>query len=245
MAQIQYSQSSIAGLKEALAALQAQAAAVGTGSTAALAEAINAEVTARANAINAAVSPISTLVTTINGDSTTVGSFRKEIADLIGAAPEALNTLKEIADYIAVNPNASVADAINAAIASVNAAVAAIEHTRSLDAAYLDNLVSNYIEKTEEETVTITVDMLDSAGNVGVMLNFGIYHILNNSTVRHVTAEGVTYDLEASNGEGGLVIPALTGYLIPEIGTLVGKTVTVQYTHLGDATSVRNTLYPS
>ena len=53
MAQIQYSQSSIAGLKEALAALQAQAAAVGTGSTAALAEAINAEITARTNAINA------------------------------------------------------------------------------------------------------------------------------------------------------------------------------------------------
>jgi hypothetical protein len=233
MAQIQYSQSSIAGLKEALAALQAQAAAVGTGSTAALAEAINAEVTARTNAINAAVSPISTLVATINGDSTTVGSFRKEIADLIGTAPEALNTLKEIADYIAVNPNATVADAINAAIASVNASVAALAATVTANKDQVSALLNGgVVTGTTIETVLVTSDVepLNLAHPVIVVLNQG--------TVQHVTAEGVTYDLRVTNGEGAIFIDALDGYLATEIGTLVDKTVTIQYTHFLDGAAL-------
>lgn len=233
MAQIQYSQSSIAGLKEALAALQAQAAAVGTGSTAALAEAINAEITARTNAINAAVSPVSTLVATINGDSTTVGSFRKEIADLIGAAPEALNTLKEIADYIAVNPNASVADAINAAIASVNATVANLAATVTANKDQVSALLSGgVVTGTTVETVLVTSDVepLNLAHPVMVVLNQG--------TVQHVTAEGVTYDLRVSNGEGAIFIDTLDGYLATEIGTLVGKTVTIEYTHFLDSAAL-------
>lgn len=39
----------------------------------------------------------------INGDSTTEGSFRKAIADVVAAAPEDLDTLKEIADKLAGN----------------------------------------------------------------------------------------------------------------------------------------------
>lgn len=39
----------------------------------------------------------------INGDSTTEGSFRKAIADVVAAAPEDLDTLKEIADKLADN----------------------------------------------------------------------------------------------------------------------------------------------
>ena len=52
----------------------------------------------------------------IDGDESTVGSFRKLVKDsidgLIDGAPVALNTLKEIADYIDVNPDADVAAAI-------------------------------------------------------------------------------------------------------------------------------------
>lgn len=234
MAQIQYSQSSIAGLKEALAALQAQAAAVGTGSTAALAEAINAEITARTNAINAAITPISTLVATINGDSTTVGSFRKEIADLIGAAPEALNTLKEIADYIAVNPNASVADAINAAIASVNATVANLAATVTANKDQVSALLSGgVVTGTTVETVLVTSDSQPLA-----LAHSPVMVVLNQGTVRHVTAEGVTYDLPVSNGEGAVFIDTLDGYLATEIGTLVGKTVTIEYTHFLDSAAL-------
>jgi ABC-type transporter Mla subunit MlaD len=234
MAQIQYSQSSIAGLKEALAALQAQAAAVGTGSTVALAEAINAEIAARNEAINTAISPVSTLVATINGDSTVVGSFRKEIADLIGAAPEALNTLKEIADYISVNPNASVADAINAAIASVNASVAALTATVNANKDQVSALLSSgVVTGTSVETVLVTSDSQPLS-----LAHSPVMSVLNQSTVRHITAEGVTYDLRVSNGEGAVFIDTLDGYLATEIGTLVGKTVTIEYTHFLDSTTL-------
>lgn len=39
----------------------------------------------------------------VNGDSNTEGSFRKAIADVVAAAPEDLDTLKEIADKLAGN----------------------------------------------------------------------------------------------------------------------------------------------
>lgn len=46
---------------------------------------------------------LSNLVNIINGDSNTKGSFRKTIKDLIGGAPEAYDTLKEIADKLKNN----------------------------------------------------------------------------------------------------------------------------------------------
>lgn len=48
---------------------------------------------------------LSNLVNIINGDSNTKGSFRKTIKDLIGGAPEAYDTLKEIADKLKNNDN--------------------------------------------------------------------------------------------------------------------------------------------
>ncbi len=52
----------------------------------------------RATAAEAAMQSI---INIINGSSETEGSFRKAIADLIGGAPESLDTLKEIADKLA------------------------------------------------------------------------------------------------------------------------------------------------
>lgn len=46
---------------------------------------------------------ISDKLAIVNGDSNTEGSFRKAIADVIAAAPEDLDTLKEIADKLADN----------------------------------------------------------------------------------------------------------------------------------------------
>jgi hypothetical protein len=60
----------------------------------------------------------------VNGDNTVVGSFRKAIADVVDGAPVAMDTLKKIADYISVNPDANVADAITS---HVDAAVAALK----------------------------------------------------------------------------------------------------------------------
>lgn len=61
-----------------------------------LLDAETARATAKENEIKAQVD-------IINGDSTTEGSFRKAIADVVAAAPEDLDTLKEIADKLAGN----------------------------------------------------------------------------------------------------------------------------------------------
>lgn len=60
---------------------------------------LTAEVTARTNADK----DINKKIDVINGDSKTDGSIKKAIADVIDAAPEAYDTLKEIADKLKDN----------------------------------------------------------------------------------------------------------------------------------------------
>ena len=94
---------------------------------------LNAEVTratAKENEIKAEVD-------IINGDSTTEGSFRKAIADVVGAAPEAYDTLKEIADKL--NENDDLHTAINEAIATKATTVALNEEVTRAKAAEAEN----------------------------------------------------------------------------------------------------------
>ena len=94
---------------------------------------LNAEVTratAKENEIKAEVD-------VINGDSTTEGSFRKAIADVVGAAPEAYDTLKEIADKL--NSNDDLHTAINDAIATKATTVALNEEIIRAKAAEAEN----------------------------------------------------------------------------------------------------------
>ncbi len=94
---------------------------------------LNAEVTratAKENEIKAEVD-------VINGDSTTEGSFRKAIADVVGAAPEAYDTLKEIADKL--NENDDLHAAINDAIATKATTVALNEEIARAKAAEAEN----------------------------------------------------------------------------------------------------------
>ena len=94
---------------------------------------LNAEVTratAKENEIKAEVD-------IINGDSTTEGSFRKAIADVVGAAPEAYDTLKEIADKL--NSNDDLHTAINDAIATKATTVALNEEIIRAKAAEAEN----------------------------------------------------------------------------------------------------------
>ena len=94
---------------------------------------LNAEVTratAKENEIKAEVD-------VINGDSTTEGSFRKAIADVVGAAPEAYDTLKEIADKL--NSNDDLHTAINDAIATKATTAALNEEITRAKAAEAQN----------------------------------------------------------------------------------------------------------
>ena len=94
---------------------------------------LNAEVTratAKENQIKAQVD-------IINGDSTTEGSFRRAIADVVGAAPEAYDTLKEIADKL--NQNDDLHTAINEAIATKATTVALNEEITRAKAEEAEN----------------------------------------------------------------------------------------------------------
>ena len=94
---------------------------------------LNAEVTratAKENEIKAEVD-------IINGDSTTEGSFRKAIADVVGAAPEAYDTLKEIADKLSQNDDLHTA--INEAIATKATTAALNEEITRAKAAEAEN----------------------------------------------------------------------------------------------------------
>lgn len=94
---------------------------------------LNAEVTratAKENEIKAQVD-------VINGDSTTEGSFRKAIADVVGAAPEAYDTLKEIADKLSQNDDLHTA--INEAIATKATTTALNEEVTRAKAAEAEN----------------------------------------------------------------------------------------------------------
>ena len=94
---------------------------------------LNAEVT-RATAKE---NEIKAYVDVINGDSTTEGSFRKAIADVVGSAPEAYDTLKEIADKLSQNDDLHTA--INDAIATKATTVALNEEITRAKAAEAEN----------------------------------------------------------------------------------------------------------
>lgn len=76
---------------------------------------------------------ISDKLAIVDGDSNTEGSFRKAIADVIAAAPEDLDTLKEIADKLAGNDDLHTA--LNQAITEkADASALANEVSRATDA---------------------------------------------------------------------------------------------------------------
>lgn len=91
-------------------------------------EDLNAKIKAEQTRAEGKEKEISDKLAIVDGDSNTEGSFRKAIADVIAAAPEDLDTLKEIADKLAGNDDLHTA--LNQAI------------TEKADASALTNEVS-------------------------------------------------------------------------------------------------------
>ena len=78
-------------------------------------EGLSAKIQAEQTRAEGKEKEISDKLAIVDGDSNTEGSFRKAIADVIAAAPEDLDTLKEIADKLAGNDDLHTA--LNQAIA--------------------------------------------------------------------------------------------------------------------------------
>lgn len=93
-------------------------------------EDLSAKIKAEQNRAEGKEKEISDKLAIVDGDSNTEGSFRKAIADVIAAAPEDLDTLKEIADKLAGNDDLHTA--LNQAITEkADASALANEVTRA------------------------------------------------------------------------------------------------------------------
>lgn len=121
---------------------------------------------------------ISDKLAIVDGDSNTEGSFRKAIADVIAAAPEDLDTLKEIADKLAGNDDLHTA--LNQAITEkVDASALANEVTRATDvendlrtaidtkadATALSNYVLTTALNQQVDTLNAAISAKQDAGN--------------------------------------------------------------------------------
>lgn len=121
---------------------------------------------------------ISDKLAIVDGDPNTEGSFRKAIADVIAAAPEDLDTLKEIADKLAGNDDLHTA--LNQAITEkADASALANEVTRATgaendlrtaigtkaDATALSNYVLTTALNQQVDTLNAAISAKQDAGN--------------------------------------------------------------------------------
>lgn len=93
---------------------------------------------------------ISDKLAIVDGDSNTEGSFRKAIADVIAAAPEDLDTLKEIADKLAGN------DDLHTALNQAITEKADVSSLRAGLSRKQDKITVNEVDVTDIETADIT-----------------------------------------------------------------------------------------
>lgn len=150
---------------------------------------------------------ISDKLAIVDGDSNTEGSFRKAIADVIAAAPEDLDTLKEIADKLAGNDDLHTA--LNQAITEkADASALANEVTRATgvendlrtaidtkaDATALSNYVLTTALNQQVDTLNAAISAKQDAGN----------YIPYDQTV--TSRYRIDKDLMIDNSEGNAVL---------------------------------------
>lgn len=141
-------------------------------------EDLNAKIKAEQTRAEGKEKEISDKLAIVDGDSNTEGSFRKAIADVIAAAPEDLDTLKEIAEKLAGNDDLHTA--LNQAITEkADASALANEVTRATgvendlrtaigtkaDATALSNYVLTTALNQQVDTLNAAISAKQDAGN--------------------------------------------------------------------------------
>lgn len=162
---------------------------------------------------------ISDRLAIVDGDSNTEGSFRKAIADVIAAAPEDLDTLKEIADKLAGNDDLHTA--LNQAITEkADASALANEVSRATgaesglqaaiatkaDATALSNYVLTTALNQQVDTLNAAIRAKQDAGNYIECENYEnetfTYHLYDQ---RKIQFEDLGDDVRRSKIEGNRV----------------------------------------
>lgn len=139
-------------------------------------EDLNAKIKAEQTRAEGKEKEISDKLAIVDGDSNTEGSFRKAIADVIAAAPEDLDTLKEIADKLAGNDDLHTAlnqaikekadaSALTNSLNTVNDSISSLMVGLSKKQ---DKITVNSVDVTDIETAditklrTIVIDLIDA-----------------------------------------------------------------------------------
>lgn len=146
-------------------------------------EDLNAKIKAEQTRAEGKEKEISDKLAIVDGDSNTEGSFRKAIADVIAAAPEDLDTLKEIADKLAGNDDLHTA--LNQAITEkadasalaneVSRATGVENDLRTAIGTKQDKITVNGVDVTDIETADITKlrtivrDLIDALNTSGLI----------------------------------------------------------------------------
>lgn len=162
---------------------------------------------------------ISDKLAIVDGDSNTEGSFRKAIADVIAAAPEDLDTLKEIADKLAGNDDlhtvlnqaitekadaSALANEVARATGAESGLQAAI--ATKADATALSNYVLTTALNQQVDTLNTAISAKQDAGNyiaydpstIGVyQIDQGLTIKINDTNFANIT----TSDISFLNGE--------------------------------------------
>ena len=160
---------------------------------------------------------ISDKLAIVDGDSNTEGSFRKAIADVIAAAPEDLDTLKEIADKLAGNDDLHTA--LNQAITEkADASALANEVSRATgvendlrtaigtkaDATALSNYVLTTALNQQIDTLNAAISAKQDAGNyIPCNPEYSDLYLIDNPISMRYGNQGITIrtDFIAFGGE--------------------------------------------
>lgn len=170
-------------------------------------EDLNAKIKAEQTRAEGKEKEISDKLAIVDGDSNTEGSFRKAIADVIAAAPEDLDTLKEIADKLAGNDDLHTA--LNQAITEkADASALANEVSRATgvendlrtaigtkaDATALSNYVLTTALNQQVDTLNAAISAKQDAGS----------YVPYDQTI--TSAYRIDKDLMIDNSEGSAVL---------------------------------------
>lgn len=146
-------------------------------------EDLNAKIKAEQTRAEGKEKEISDKLAIVDGDSNTEGSFRKAIADVIAAAPEDLDTLKEIADKLAGNDdlhtalNQAITEKADASalVNSLNTVNDSISSLRVGLSKKQDKITANSVDVTDIETAditklrTIVINLIDALSTSGLI----------------------------------------------------------------------------
>lgn len=180
-------------------------------------EDLNAKIKAEQTRAEGKEKEISDKLAIVDGDSNTEGSFRKAIADVIAAAPENLDTLKEIADKLAGNDDLHTA--LNQAITEkADASALANEVTRATgvendlrtaidtkaDATALSNYVLTTALNQQVDTLNAAISAKQDAGNyIPCNPEYSDLYLIDNPISMQYGNQGITIrpDFIAFGGE--------------------------------------------